>query len=53
MNMVLLERHADEVKPPSAGDRPFVGGNIIAILAVALVPLVVLYWSGSVLLNRS
>ena len=53
MNMALLERHAAEVKPPSAGDWLFVGGNIIAILAVALVPLVVLYWSGSVLLNRS
>ena len=53
MNMALLERHADEVKPPSAGDRLFVAGIVIAILAVALVPLIVLYWIGSVLLNRS
>ena len=28
-------------------------GILIGILAVALVPLVVLYWIGSVLLNRS
>ena len=53
MNMALLERHAAEVKPPSAGDWLFVAGIIIAILAVALVPLVVVYWIGSMLLNRS
>jgi hypothetical protein len=44
MNMALLERHADEVRPASAGDWLFVAGVIAAILAVALVPLVVVYW---------
>jgi hypothetical protein len=44
MNMALLERHADEVRPASAGDRLFVAGVIAAILTVALVPLVVVYW---------
>jgi hypothetical protein len=53
MNMALLERHADEVRPASAGDWMFVAGIITAIVAIALVPLVVLYWVGSVLLHRS
>jgi Domain of unknown function (DUF4112) len=53
MNMALLERHADEVRPASAGDWLFVAGIIAAIVAIALVPLVVLYWVGSVLLHRS
>jgi hypothetical protein len=44
MNMALLERHADEVRPASAGDWLFVAGVIVAILTVALVPLVVVYW---------
>jgi len=44
MNMALLERHADRVRPASAGDWLFVAGVIGAILAVALVPLVVVYW---------
>jgi hypothetical protein len=44
MNMALLERHADEIRPASAGDWLFVAGVITAILAVALVPLVVVYW---------
>jgi hypothetical protein len=53
MNMALLERHADEVRPASAGDWLFVAGIIAAVVAIALVPLVVLYWVGSVLLHRS
>ena len=52
MNMALLERHADEVRPASAGDWLFVAGIIAAIIAVALVPLVVLYWMGSVLFSK-
>ena len=52
MNMVLLERHAAEERPTSAGDWLFVAGLIAAIVAVALVPLVVLYWIGSVLFSR-
>jgi hypothetical protein len=43
-NMALLERHADQTRAPSAGDWLFVGGIIVAIVAVALVPLVMVYW---------
>ena len=52
MNMALFERHADQVRPASAGDWLFVAGIIAAIVAVALVPLVVLYWIGSMLFSR-
>jgi hypothetical protein len=51
-NFALLEAHAYEVRPPSAGDWLFVGAVIGAILIVALVPLVVVYWLGSMLLHR-
>lgn len=51
-NFTLLETHAYEVRPPSVADWLFVGGVIAAILAVALVPLVVVYWIGSMLLGR-
>jgi hypothetical protein len=47
MNMRLLERHAAERRPASAGDWLFVAGVVGAILAVALLPLVVLYWIAS------
>jgi hypothetical protein len=43
-NFALLEQHAYEVRPPSAGDRLFVSAILLAILAVALVPLAVMYW---------
>jgi hypothetical protein len=43
-NMALLERHADEVGPATTGDWLFVTGIVGAILLVALIPLVVLYW---------
>ena len=52
MNMMLLERHAAEARPASAADWLFVGGIFAAIVAVALVPLVVVYWIGSALLHR-
>ena len=42
-NMALLEVHADEVRPASAGDWLFVLGISAAVIAVALVPLVVVY----------
>jgi hypothetical protein len=53
MNFALLERHADEVRPPSAGDWLFVIGVIAVIVVIALIPLLVLYWLGSMLLHRS
>ena len=52
MNMALLERHAAEARPATTGDWLFVGGILAAIAAVALVPLVVMYWIGSALLHR-
>jgi hypothetical protein len=47
MNMALLERHAGAPRPASIGDWLFVGGILAAIAAVAVIPLVVLYWLGS------
>jgi hypothetical protein len=52
-NFALLEKHAGTVRPPSAGDWLFVAGMLLAIVAVALVPLLVLYWLGSMLLGRA
>jgi uncharacterized protein DUF4112 len=52
MNMALIERHAAEVRPASAGDWLFVGGVIAAILAVAAVPLLVMYWLVSSMIKR-
>jgi hypothetical protein len=43
-NIALLERHVDEVGPATTGDWLFVIGIVGAILLVALIPLVVLYW---------
>ena len=51
-NFALLETHAYEVRPPSRGDWLFVTAVIATILGVALVPLLVLYWIGSMLLAR-
>jgi hypothetical protein len=43
-NFALLERHALPSVPATRGDWLFVIGVVAAILAMALVPLVVLYW---------
>jgi hypothetical protein len=43
-NFDLLERHAARPQPASPGDWLFVGAVIAAIIAVALVPLFVMYW---------
>ena len=43
-NMALLERHSDEVRPASWGDWLFVSAIVTAVIAVALVPLFVMYW---------
>jgi hypothetical protein len=42
-NFALLEHHAHEVRPPSPGDWLFVSAILLALLAVALVPLAVMY----------
>lgn len=52
MNMALLDRHAAEVRPASAGDWLFVAGILAAIVAVALVPLVVVYWLASFVIRH-
>jgi len=52
-NFALLELHADQVRPPSASDWLFVLTVIAVIVIIALIPLVVVYWLGSLLLHRS
>jgi hypothetical protein len=52
MNMTLLERHASQARPASAGDWLFVAGILSSIVAVALVPLIVMYWLATLLWQR-
>jgi hypothetical protein len=52
-NFALLERHADEVKPATLGDWLFVAGVLAAVFAVALAPLVVLYWLVHAVVGRT
>jgi uncharacterized protein DUF4112 len=42
-NFALLEQHAYEVRPPSSSDWLFVLAILLALLAVAMVPLAVMY----------
>jgi hypothetical protein len=44
-NFLLLERHAAEPRPATVGDRLFVAGVLLAVAAIALAPLVVVYWA--------
>ena len=43
-NMALLERHARHGQPPGAGDWLFAAGLLTAVVAMAIVPLIVVYW---------
>ena len=43
-NMALLERHALGPQRPTPGDWLFVLGILLAIVAVAALPLIVVYW---------
>jgi hypothetical protein len=43
-NFLLLERHAADLRPATVGDQLFVGGILLAVIAIALAPLVVVYW---------
>jgi hypothetical protein len=43
-NMALLERHAHAPGPATRGDWVFVGAILGSILAMAALPLIVLYW---------
>ena len=44
MNMALLERHAFEERPASAGDWLFVVGLTIALIALAVLPFLLAGW---------
>lgn len=48
-NFALLERHAAEPLQPTAADWLFVTGIIAAVVLIAAVPLVMLYWLVNVL----
>ena len=48
-NFLLLERHAAGPRPATVGDRLFVGGILLGVVAIALAPLVVMYWMYQVL----
>ena len=52
MNMALLERHAGKPRRASIGDWLFVAGILSAIAAVAAVPLVMLYWLGTLMIKH-
>jgi hypothetical protein len=43
-NFALLEHHAAEARPATAGDWLFVAVVLAAVLVIAIAPLVVLYW---------
>jgi hypothetical protein len=44
MNMALLERHALEERPASAGDWLFVAGLTVVLLVVAALPFLLAWW---------
>jgi len=51
-NFALLERHAPAVQPATRGDWLFVVGVVVAVVAIAVVPLVILYWVVQSLMAR-
>jgi hypothetical protein len=51
-NLALIERHAAEPRPATLADWAFVAGVLASILAVALVPIAVLYWLLHAVLHR-
>jgi hypothetical protein len=51
-NLALLERHAGSAAPATAGDYAFVGAVLVAVIAIAAIPLVVMYWLLHVVLGR-
>jgi hypothetical protein len=53
MNFAILEQHAAEVRPASRGDWLFVVGIIGTVLAMAIVPLIVLYWLVHLIVGRA
>jgi len=53
MNFEMLERHAAQPQPASAADWLFVSGIIAAIVVIAAIPLIVMYWLGYFVANLS
>jgi hypothetical protein len=51
-NLALLERHAAAPRPATAADWAFVVAVIAAIIVIAAVPLIVLYWLVHVVAGR-
>ena len=51
-NFALLERHAPAIQPATRADWLFVLGVIAAVVAMAVVPLIVLYWVVQTLIGR-
>jgi hypothetical protein len=51
-NLALLERHAAGLRRPTTGDWWFVGGVMTAVLAMAAVPFMLMYWVLTVLFDR-
>ena len=43
-NMALLERHAQAGVPATWGDKLFAAVLVLAVVAMAIVPLLVVYW---------
>ena len=51
-NLALIERHAAEPRPATLGDWAFVAGVLAIVLAVAVVPIAVMYWLLHAVLHR-
>ena len=51
-NLALLERHAGQARASTTGDWIFVGGIVAALVLVAAIPIVVMYWILHGLLGR-
>lgn len=51
-NLALLERHAVDARPARAGDYLFVAGVLLVVVAIAAVPVIVLYWLVDVVVSR-
>ena len=47
MNLALLERHAQEERPASAGDWLFVTLMVALVVLVAVIPFVIIGWLGA------
>jgi hypothetical protein len=51
-NMVLLDRHAYELRRPATGDWLFVGAAILVLAGLAILPALVLVWLVNVFRNN-